>query len=168
MRLVVNDLEVEVRPGRPEDVPVLLGLMRAMAEFEKLTLTATEESLQVVLFGDRPAAQVLLVFVEGDPVGYVTYFFSFASMTGRRGLWLDDVFLEPDYRGRGIGRALMTHLAEIARDNECARFEWMVLDWNTRAIAFYERLGAKVETDLRICRLDEAGLRRLAERSGSG
>jgi GNAT superfamily N-acetyltransferase len=162
MMLTVNNLEVEVRPAAPADVPLLLTFIRKMAAFEKLTVSATEEALQAALFGGAPAAQALLVFVAGRPIGYAIYFFSFSSMMGRRALCLDDLFIDPDFRGRGIGKALMAHLAGIAMENRCARFEWIVLDWNTSAIEFYKRLGAEVLADWRICRLDEAQLPRVA------
>lgn len=162
MLLTVNDINVEVRAGTPVDVPLLLRFIREMAAFEKLTVSATEESLHAALFGEVPAARALLVFVDGKPIGYATYFFSFTSMMGRRALWLDDLFVDPAFRGKGIGKALMAHLAGIAVENQCARFEWIVLDWNTDAIAFYQRLGADVVADWRVCRMDEAQTRRIA------
>jgi GNAT superfamily N-acetyltransferase len=158
MLLTVNDIRVEVRDGTPADVPLLLKFIQKMAAFEKLTVSATEESLHGALFGEAPAARALLAFVDGQPIGYATYFFSFTSMMGRRALWLDDLFVDPALRGKGIGKALMAYLAGIAVENQCARFEWIVLDWNTEAIEFYQRLGAKVLTDWRVCRLNEAQL----------
>lgn len=162
MMLKVNDVEVEVRAGTPADVPLLLTFIRAMAAFEKLTASATEESLQTALFGEAPAAHTLLVFVGGKPIGYATYFFSFTSMMGRRALWLDDLFIDPAYQSKGIGKALMAYLASIAVQNKCARFEWIVLDWNTSAIEFYKHLGAGVLPDWRICRVGETQLASLA------
>lgn len=162
MKLIVNNIEVEVRAGTPADVPLLLTFIRAMAEFEKLTASATEESLHNALFGEEPAARALLAFVDGRPIGYATYFFSFTSMMGRRALWLDDLFVDPAFRGKGIGKALMACLAGIAIRNQCVRFEWIVLDWNQSAIEFYQRLGADVLADWRICRMDEAQLPHIA------
>jgi len=153
MMLTVNNIEVEVRAGTPADVPLLLSFIRKMAAFEKLTISATEESLHTALFGEASAARTLLAFVDGKPIGYATYFFSFTSLMGRRALWLDDLFINLDFRGKGIGKALMAYLANIAVQNQCARFEWIVLDWNTSAIEFYKRLGADVLTDWRICRV---------------
>jgi GNAT superfamily N-acetyltransferase len=141
---------------------LLLSFIRSMAAFEKLEVTATEESLAAALFGEAPAARTLLAFVGGKPVAYATYFFTFATMVGRRGLWLDDLFVDPAFRGQGIGRALMAYLAGVARENQCARFEWMVLDWNEPAIGFYRRLDATVLDEWRICRLAGPQLSRLA------
>lgn len=157
-----NDIEIDVRAGTAADVPLLLSFIRAMADFEKLTVAATEDGLREALFGDRPAAQTLLAFVDGKPVGYATYFFTFSSMLGRRGLWLDDLFVDAAYRSQGIGEALMAYLADVALENQCARFEWVVLDWNASAIRFYERLGATFASDWRVCRLDGTRLSDLA------
>jgi GNAT superfamily N-acetyltransferase len=165
MKLVANELEVEVRARTPADVPLLVTFIRKMAAFEKLRASVTEKSLRSALFGEAAVARALLAFVYGQPIGYATYFFSFASTMGRRALWLDDLFIEPAFRGKGIGKALMAHLAGIAVDNHCALFEWIVLDWNTSAIEFYEELGAEVLADWRICRLDEAQLQRLVGKS---
>jgi len=162
MKLAVNEFEVEVRDAAPGDVPVLLTFIRKMAAFEKLEPTATEASLREALFGEAPAARALLVFTDGQPIGYATWFFSFSSMMGRRALWLDDLFVDPAFRGKGIGKALMAYVAGIAAKHGCARFEWIVLDWNTSAVEFYRRLGAEVLDDWRICRLDEAQSMRLA------
>ena len=111
-----------------------------MAAFEKLTVSATEESLHSALFGEASAARTLLAFVGGKPIGYATYFFSFSSMMGRRALWLDDLFIDPAFRGKGIGKALMAYVASVAVRNQCARFEWIVLDWNASAIESDPRL----------------------------
>ena len=166
MRLTVNDLEVELRAGTPADVPLLLTFIRAMAAFEKLTVSATEESLHAALFGENSSAHTLLAFVGGKPIGYVTYFFSFSSMMGKRALWLDDLFIDPAFRSKGIGNALMAHLAGVAVQNRCARLEWIVLDWNTRAIEFYKRLGADVLPDWRICHLQGEELAHVAGQTG--
>jgi GNAT superfamily N-acetyltransferase len=169
MKLVASGLEIEVRPGTAADVPLLLSLIKSMAEFEKLSVTATEELLRESLFGERPAAEVLLAFAGGRPAAYVIYYFTFASMVGKRGLWLDDLFVSPEFRGKGIGGALMSYLAGIARQNRCGRFEWSVLDWNKPAVAFYRKLGAAVLDDWRLCRLSEEQLAGVAGRlAGTG
>jgi GNAT superfamily N-acetyltransferase len=155
MTLIVNGQDVDLRAGTTADVPVLFSFMRAMAGFERLPFTATEDSLREALFGESPAAETLLAFVDGRPIAYVTYFFTFATMVGRRALWLDDLFVDPAFRGKGIGRALMAYLADVAIHRDCARFEWMVLDWNERAIKFYRNLGARMLDEWRVCRMDE-------------
>jgi GNAT superfamily N-acetyltransferase len=164
MKLKVNDLKIEVRPGTADDIPLLLSFIRAMAKFEKMEVHTTEETLRDSLFGERPAAFTLLVFVDDKPAAYVVYFFSFATMVGRRNLWLDDLFVSPEFRGKGIAKALMAYLANIAIENECGRFEWIVLDWNESAIDFYRGLGAKTLDDWRIWRLDEGKCTELAAR----
>ncbi|MCX5801296.1 MAG: GNAT family N-acetyltransferase [Candidatus Eisenbacteria bacterium] len=164
MRLSTTDLEIEVRAGTVEDIPLLMSFIRSMAEYEKLQVTATEHILQESLFGEHPAAYTLLAFVDGRPVAYAVYFFTFATMAGKRSLWLDDLFVTPDFRGKGIATALMAYLADVAIQNKCGRFEWMVLEWNESAIGFYERLGAKVLTEWRIHRLEEAQLPRVASK----
>lgn len=158
MVLLAGDLEIDVRPCTIADVPVLLSFFRSMAAFERLPITATEESLRTALFSDAPAAHALLVFVEGNAIGYVVYFFTFSTLVGKRCLWLEDLFVDSAFRGKGIGRALMAYLAEIAMQHQCGRFEWSVLDWNERALGFYKSLGASVLDDWRICRLTEAQL----------
>lgn len=155
MVVVANDIEVELRAGTVADVPVLLAFIRSMAAFEKLAVSATEESLRTALFGEAPAARTLLAFVDGKPIAYLTYFFTFSTMVGKRGLWLDDLFIDPSFRGRGIGRALMAYLAQVALEHQCGRFEWMVLEWNDVALEFYKSLGAHLLADWRICRLNE-------------
>jgi GNAT superfamily N-acetyltransferase len=162
MILVARDVEVEVRAATSADVPLLLSFIHAMAAFEKLTVSATEESLAAALFGEAPAGRALLAFVDERAIGYATYFFTFETMVGKRGLWLDDLFIDPSFRGKGIGQALMAYLADIAVQNQCARFEWMVLHWNDAAIRFYHRLGAAFLDEWRVCRLDEAHIAQAA------
>lgn len=153
----------ETRPVTPADLSTVLAFIRDMADFERLTTEATLEALHAAFFGDPPAALAELVWVEGAPAGYLIYYFTFGSMTGRRGLWLDDIYVTPAYRGRGLGRALMRFLAGVARRYDCARFEWLVLDWNERALGLYRNLGAQVLEDHRVCRLDEGGILALTQ-----
>jgi GNAT superfamily N-acetyltransferase len=162
MKLVAHDLEVDVRPGTIADVPLLLSFFQAMAAFEKLPLTATEDSLRASLFGDDPAARTLLAFAGGQPIAYVVYYFTFGTMVGKRGLWLEDLFIDPAFRKKGIGRVLMAYLADIAVKQQCGRFEWSVLDWNENAIEFYKALGANPLGSWRIFRLEESELPRVA------
>jgi GNAT superfamily N-acetyltransferase len=161
--LAAKDLAIEVRPGTVEDIPLMLSFIRSMAEFEKLQVTATEQSLRESLFSEDPAGHTLLVFVDGAPAAYAVYCFIFASMVGTRVLWLDDLYVEPNFRRQGIASTLMAYLANVAIQNDCGRFEWMVLDWNAPAIDFYSGFGATILDEWRICRLDEQGLASLAE-----
>jgi GNAT superfamily N-acetyltransferase len=163
MRIAAGDLEIEVRAGEEEDVPLLLRFIRSMADFEKLEVKATEEILRENLFGKPPAAHSLLAFVEGRPAAYAVYFFTFSTMVGKRCLWLDDLYVTPEFRGKGIARALMAYLADLAATAGCGRLEWIVLDWNKPAIDFYRRLGAAVLDEWWVCRLDEGGMARVAE-----
>ena len=162
MRSTPNELEVAIRPGQVEDVPLLLSFIRSMAEYEELDVSATEEGLRKSLFEGSPAAHTLLISADHRPVGYVVYYYAFATMVGQRVLHLEDVYLSPRYRGRGIGRTVMQHLARVAIQNDCARFEWIVLNRNRPAIEFYLGLGARVWDEWRVCRLQGAALRALA------
>lgn len=154
MKLDVPNLNVDVRAITVDDLGTLMSFIRKMAQFEKLPITGDERTLRDTLFGDNPPARALLITLDGTPIGYATYFFTFASMTAKRGLWLDDLFLDEAYRGKGVGKAFMHFMHEMARKNNCARFEWMVVDWNETAIAFYKQLGAEVFTNWYICRLE--------------
>ena len=162
MRLAATDLEIEVREATSEDVPLLLSFIHAMAEVEKLEVAATEETLQESLFGEDPAAHALLAFVDGVPIAYVVYCFTFATMIGKRVLWLDDLYVQQDHRSSGIGTALMAYLADIAMRHKCGRFEWKVLDWNQPAIDFYAKLGAPMLDRWGLCRLEGEGIARVA------
>lgn len=162
MKISAKNIDIEVREGTTEDVPLILSFIKAMARFEKLEVTADEETLRRSLFGDDPAARTLLVFSDGEPVAYVVYFFTFSTMVGKRSLYLEDLYVDPPFRGKGIARALMAYLAGLAAENDCGRFEWTVLDWNSHAIEFYEGLGAGMLDDWRICRLDGDRIEKLA------
>lgn len=139
-------------------------MIRGLAEYEGLTelCVATEADLADALFGAHPAAEVLLGLESGEPVGFALFFYNFSTFLGRKGLYLEDLFVWPDHRGRGYGRALLVHLARRAVEERCGRFEWAVLDWNASAIAFYRALGAVLLPDWRISRLTGEPLTRLA------
>ena len=147
--------QFEIRPAHVEDVPVILELIRDLATYERAPneVTATEEQLVDVLFGERPTAEVLLAFEGQSPVGFAVYFYNFSTWLGRAGLYLEDLFINPEKRGKGYGRALLVELAKIARDRECGRMEWAVLDWNEPAIKFYRALGAKPMDEWTVFRL---------------
>jgi GNAT superfamily N-acetyltransferase len=151
----VSDERVRIVPAREEDVPVVLGLIKGLAEYEKLAheVVATENDLRESLFGSRPVAEVVLAYAGDLPIGFALFFHNFSTFLGRRGLYLEDLFVVPEWRGRGIGRRLLAHLARMAVERGCGRVEWAVLDWNEPAVGFYRRLGALVMDDWRICRL---------------
>ena len=152
-----------IRPATPADVATILGFVRDLAAFEREpeAVEATEESLAAALFGAHPAAEAVIA-EDGDPLGFAIFFHNFSTWTGRRGLYLEDLYVTPAARGRGVGAALLRHLARIAVDRGCARFEWSVLDWNEDAIRFYQSLGAVGMADWTIQRVDGAALDRLA------
>jgi GNAT superfamily N-acetyltransferase len=156
--------EFMIRSAHVEDVPLILQLIRDLATYERAPneVTATEEQLVDVLFGKRPAAEVLLAFEGQSPVGFAVYFHNFSTWLGRPGLYLEDLFVEPEKRGKGYGRALLVELAKIARDRECGRMEWSVLNWNEPAIKFYRALGAKPMDEWTVFRLTRDGIARLA------
>ncbi len=158
-----------IRPAAAADVPLILQFIRDLAAYEKLAheVAATAEQLHRVLFpadpaGAGPAASVLIAEQDGAPAGFAVYFFNFSTFLARSGLYLEDLFVRPEYRGRGIGKALLLHLARLANDRGCGRMEWSVLDWNQPAIDFYESLGARRLTDWQICRLTGSALRQYA------
>lgn len=146
------------------EIPVLLEMIRELAVFEKLehTVEATMGSLEESLFGPQAVAGALLARRGGESAGYAIYFFTFSSFVGRRGLWLDDVYVRPAFRQQGLGLALIQAVARVGVERNCGRFEWTALDWNQNALDFYGRLGAQAMDDWVLLRLDAEGLRRLA------
>jgi GNAT superfamily N-acetyltransferase len=153
-----------IRPASVADVPVILELIRELATYERApnAVTATKAQLADVLFGPRPAAEVLLAFEEETPVGFAVFFHNFSTWLGQPGLYLEDLFVRPERRGKGYGRALLVHLAKIAHDRGCGRMEWAVLDWNKPAIEFYKKLGATPLDEWKIFRLKRDGIAKLA------
>jgi GNAT superfamily N-acetyltransferase len=152
-----------IRSARPRDVPDVLRLIRALAEYEKLThlVSGSEAQLHQELFGARPVIECVLAWDGEQAVGFALFFHNFSTFLARRGLYLEDLFVVPAARGRGIGKALMQHLARLAVDRGCGRFEWSVLDWNLPSIEFYQSLGAELLPDWRICRVTGDALARL-------
>ena len=155
----------QIRPARVQDVPIILDLIRDLATYERAPdeVTATEAQLVDVLFGERPVAEVLLAFEEKSPVGFAVYFYNFSTWLGRPGLYLEDLFVKPEKRGKGYGRALLVELAKIARDRGCGRMEWAVLNWNEPAIKFYQALDAKPMNEWTVFRLTRDEIARLAD-----
>ncbi|MGO8700222.1 MAG: N-acetyltransferase family protein [Limisphaerales bacterium] len=151
-------------------VPELLRLVRELAKFERLEheVEATARSLRDSFFSPQPAAGALLADCDGKLAGYAIYFFTFSSFVGRAGIWLDDVYVRPKYRRQGVGRALIQAVAQIGVERNCGRYEWTALNWNTKALDFYDSLGARVMDDWLLLRLDAAGLRRVAALSAAG
>jgi len=160
-----SDERLTIRPATESDVPVILQLIRDLASYEKAPgdVTATETQLQEVLFGRKPAAEVILAFEGASSVGFAVFFHNFSTWLGRPGLYLEDLFVHPEHRGKGYGRALLVHLAKIARDRGCGRMEWAVLDWNDPAIQFYRKLGAKPMEEWTVFRLTSDGISTLAQ-----
>ncbi len=154
-----------LRPATPADVPLILTLIRELAEFERLAHEAvgTEALLTQHLFGPHPAAEVLLALTEeeGTPAGFALFFQNFSTFLARPGIYLEDLFVRPEFRGRGLGRTLLERLARLALERGCGRFEWAVLDWNENAIGVYKKLGATLLEDWRICRVTGPTLERL-------
>ncbi|HET9977088.1 MAG TPA: GNAT family N-acetyltransferase [Burkholderiaceae bacterium] len=152
-----------LRAAEPRDLTAIVGLIRELAEFERLThlVEVTPESLAPHLFGPRPVAEAVVAERDAAVVAFALFFTNFSTFLGRPGLYLEDLYVQPAERGSGLGRALLEHLARLAVERGCGRFEWSVLDWNERAIGFYERVGATVMPDWRICRVTGDALARL-------
>jgi GNAT superfamily N-acetyltransferase len=155
---------IEIAPATPADVPMVLTLITALAEYEKLwhEVVATEASLHQALFGPKPGAEAIIARADGTAAGFALFFHNFSTFKGKRGLYLEDLFVLPEFRGRSIGKALLQYLAQLALQRDCARFEWAVLDWNRPARDFYESLGAEAKSDWIIHRVSGPALQRLA------
>jgi GNAT superfamily N-acetyltransferase len=159
-------MTVAIRPATRADVATVLRFVRELAAFERApdAVAATGAMLDEALFGDRPAAEAVIAERDGAVVGFALWFENFSTWTGRRGLYLEDLYVTPEGRGVGVGGALLRHLAGIALDRGCARFEWSVLDWNADAIAFYRSVGAVGQEEWTVQRVDGDALARLARR----
>lgn len=155
----------QIRKAVPSDTPVIFDLIKKLAVYEKLeddVITSVEE-LQENIFS-KNFAKVLIAEESGKPVGFALYFYNFSTFVGKPGIYLEDLFVEPEYRGKGYGKALLIELAKIAKAEDCGRFEWSVLDWNTPSIEFYKALGAKPMDEWTVFRLDAAGIANLSEK----
>ncbi len=153
-----------IRGATPADVKLILELIRELAEYEKLAhqVVATEEDIRNSLFGPRPAAECLVAEFDGAPAGFALFFHNFSTFLGKPGIYLEDLYVKPELRGKGIGRKLLAHLAALAVSRGCGRFEWAVLDWNEPAIGFYRSIGARMLDDWKINRLTGEALEKLA------
>lgn len=160
----MND-HFKIRNANPNDIHVILQLIQEIAVYEKLSheVVATEEILRESLFGENKSAEVVLGECEDRIVGYAIFFHNFSTFLGIKGLYLEDLFVRPEFRGRGFGKALLLHLVQIAKDRKCGRMEWSVLDWNTPAIEFYKSLGAKPMDGWTVYRLNEAAIENLVK-----
>ena len=153
-----------LRPAAPADLAAIVSLIRELADFEELThlVVVTPDSLAPHLFGERPVAEAVVGEVDGTVVAFALFFTNFSTFLGRPGLYLEDLYVQPAHRGTGLGKALLQHMASLAVSRGCGRFEWSVLDWNQRAIDFYQKMGATVMPDWRICRVTGDALTALA------
>lgn len=160
---------LRIEPATIEDVPTILALIRELAEYEKLAdaVVATEERLRESLFGPKPAAEAIIARLENQSVGFALFFQNFSTFRAQPGLYLEDLYVCPAMRGRGIGLALLARLAGIAKERDYGRVEWAVLEWNSPAIGFYDKLGAKPMSDWIVYRLTGDALDALASRSDS-
>lgn len=158
--------DFRLRPAAPDDCAELKRLILALAEYEKLTHQAapTPEGLREALFGERPACEAMLAERSGRAVGFALYFTTFSTFLCKPGLYLEDLFVEPEHRGAGIGKAMLRHLASLAVERDCGRFEWRVLDWNEPSIKFYESIGGKLLPEWQLVRMTEPEFSALARR----
>ncbi len=154
-----------IRTAQPEDTEALFSLIRALAEYEQLLhqVSGSADALREHLFGDRPCVEAIVAEWDTQPIGFALFFTNYSTFLTKPGLYLEDLFVLPEHRGRGVGKALLAELARIAQDRGCGRLEWSVLDWNEPAIGFYQRIGATVLPDWRICRVTVTALDQLAE-----
>ena len=160
-------MTVTIRPATPADISTIMAFVRELAAFEREpdAVTSTEAMLHESLFGAHPAAEAIVAELDGRSVGTAVFYHNFSTWTGVRGIWLDDLYVTPAARGSGAGRALLSHLAGIAVDRGCRRFEWCVLDWNARAIDFYRKVGAEAMDEWTTQRVTGDALLRLAGRA---
>jgi GNAT superfamily N-acetyltransferase len=158
---------IRIVPAQASDVPVILEMIKALADYEQLTheVVATEDDLRQSLFGPRPAGEVVLAYAGDTPIGFALFFHNFSTFLGRHGLYLEDLFVVPEWRGKGVGKQLLALIGAIAESRKCGRMEWAVLDWNESAIAFYRRMGAHVLDEWRLCRLTGHELRAASTRA---
>jgi GNAT superfamily N-acetyltransferase len=160
----MNTPSFTLRAAAAADAPAIVGLIRELADFEKLShlVVVTPESLHQHLFGAQPVVEAVVAEVAGQVVGFALFFTNFSTFLGKPGLYLEDLYVQPAHRGTGLGKALLQHLGALAVQRDYGRFEWSVLDWNANAIAFYQKMGATVMPDWRICRVTGAALQAFA------
>lgn len=156
-----------IRCAEKTDVPLILRFIKELAGYEKLLheVTATEPLLRRTLFGKRRVAEVLIGYYRREPVGFALFFHSFSTFVGRPGIYLEDIYIKPEFRGKGMGKAILSYIAKLAKARGCGRFEWWVLDWNKPSIAFYRKLGAVPMSDWTVYRLHGKALENLAKQA---
>ena len=156
--------DFEIKPTTIDDVPLILSFIQKLADYEKLSheVVATEASLRAVLFGERRYAETIIAYEQNQPVGFALFFHNFSTFLGKPGIYLEDLFVDPEQRGKGFGKALLVYLAKLAQERNCGRFEWSVLDWNESSIKFYEALGAVPLQEWTMYRLTGEALEKLA------
>lgn len=166
---IVSAPAIRIERATERDVPLIFSLIKGLAEYEKLAheVTATEEKLRATLFGPRPAAEVVIAYADSTPAGFALFFHNYSTFLAQQGLYLEDLYVLPEWRGRGLGRRLLSHLAALALERNCGRLEWSVLDWNEPAIGFYRSLGARLMDEWSIFRVTGDPLRTLAGREPS-
>jgi GNAT superfamily N-acetyltransferase len=159
-----------IRPATPADAALILTFIKGLAEFELLSdeVTATEADLRESLFGANPGAEVAIGFAGDEPAGFAVFFHNYSTFLGQRGMYLEDIFVIPEHRSNGLGKLLLSHVANIAVERGCGRLEWSVLDWNENAARFYKGLGAEVMDDWRTFRMDGDALKQLASDKTTG
>jgi GNAT superfamily N-acetyltransferase len=159
-----SPLPVTIQAARPEDLADIYTLIHALAEYEKLSheVTGSADDLAHHLFGDRPYAECLLARVEDLAVGFALFFHNYSTFLMKPGIYLEDLFVLPDYRGRGIGKSLLQQVSQLAIARRCGRLDWNVLDWNSPAIAFYQKMGAEIKPEWELCRVTGDALANLA------
>ena len=154
----------KIEPATIHDTPLILSFIRELAEYEKLLheVVATEDILKETLFGDKANAEVVIGYLNDTPVSFALYFHNFSTFLGRPGIYLEDLFVKPEARGKGIGQKMLAYLAHLAKKRKCGRLEWWVLDWNEDAIGFYKRIGAKAMDEWTVYRVTDQALENLA------
>ncbi|MHC4943407.1 MAG: GNAT family N-acetyltransferase [Planctomycetota bacterium] len=160
-----HDEEFFIRAANVEDAPIILGFIKELAAYEQLSheVVATEDLLRETLFGPSAKAEVVLAWLQARPVGFALYFHNFSTFLGLPGIYLEDLYVKPEFRGRGFGRALLAHLARITEERGCGRLEWAVLDWNEPAIRFYLNLGARAMEGWTVYRMTGESLQKLVQ-----
>lgn len=166
--MVNAPIDLQIDAATEGDVPLILALIKALADYERMAdqVTADEASLRASLFGPKPSAEVVIARVGTEAVGFAVWFHNYSTFLGRHGLYLEDLFVKPEWRGHGVGRQLLAYLARVAVARNCGRMEWSVLDWNETALRFYRSIGAKPMDEWKVCRLAGEALARLARGEG--